>query len=251
MSEAVKEYVNREGVSEVKVRYLDGVVEIEDKDETVVKVTNEQARWLATELDENFGGGKTHKILEDRVLFFAGQVNEATVLDAQKNLIKLAEKWTNRAAGERGHITLFINTPGGACYHGLALVDTIRHLRGMGIPVVGIVQGMAFSMGSVLLQACSKRLIAKHGRLMVHEVSSVAWGKVHEIQDDLKEAKAIQNIIAGIYAERNTAGKNDPKFWVRYITGKDKFLTGEECVKLGLADEIFDPITNISIDVKP
>lgn len=249
MENSLREYVNREGESELRVNFDADSVKIEDSDKHEIVVSNEQARWLATELDQQFGGGSKRAILEDRILFCTGAFDERTVIDIQKDLMRLADKWLRRKTDDRGHLTLFINSPGGPCSHGLALIDNIHYIRGLGIPVIGVVQGVGYSMGSIVLQACTQRFLTRHARLMLHEVFSGGIGKVHDLEESLKEVKNVQRILAEILAERNTAGHNDPKYWEEFFKPKDRFLSPQECVELGLCDAIYDPLKQYEFEI--
>ncbi len=104
-------------------------------------------------------------------------------------------------------------------------------------------------MGSTLLQACSLRLVQKYARVMVHEISSGTSGKVSEMKADLEETENVQRALCEIYATHNTKGNNTAAWWKRKITGKDKFLSPEDCVNLGLADAVYDPVTKFEMPV--
>lgn len=242
-----KEYKSPEGVVQVRFIREDGKVRISDSESREVTITEVQARWLATELETEFGGGPQSTLDMDRFVFFTGTVQEDKIRDCQKELLRLAFKFKEKTKEKKVKaddigLTLYINTFGGSCAHATALIDTIEAVRGMGVPVRGIVQGTAYSAGSTILQACTTRLVARHARVMVHQVASGVMGKLDDIEESIKEAHAINRSMAEIYAERNTAGKTDPKFWVKFMAGKDKYLTGQECMTLGLADGIYRPL---------
>lgn len=243
------EYKTPEGDTTLRVHFEKTKVRIEDEEKREIVISEAQGRWLATELDSHFGGGPQN-LDADRVVFFTGMVDEKTVHDAQKELLKIAYKEIKKKEKERGYITFFINTHGGSCIDGTALIDTIEMVRGMGIPVVGIVQGIAYSMGSGLLQACSIRMMARHSRMMLHEVSAMAWGKLDDMEHRLKETAEWNRRLCDVYAERNTVGHTDVKFWQRYLKGKDKFISGVECIELGLVDAIYRPLQSFSIPME-
>lgn len=109
-------------------------------------------------------------ITDSRIVLFNDEVSPMFVKAAVRHLLYLAAK-------SKEPITVIINSPGGEVYAGLLLFDTIRSLNSQGIPVDVEVRGLAASMGAILLQAGRKRLCTKYTRFLIHEVSSVSWGK--------------------------------------------------------------------------
>ena len=92
--------------------------------------------------------------------------------DIEKDTARIAiEKIRELANANRRPITVYVNSAGGNVTDGLAIHDVIRHLVATGIEVTIIVQGMAYSMGSVVLQAASpgRRLAYPHSWIMIHE----------------------------------------------------------------------------------
>ena len=151
------------------------------------------------------------------------------IVDAVKNMLRKEqsdrlrdiyligdiEKDTARAAIERLRelandspqpITLYINSAGGNVTDGLALHDTIRHIVTLGVEVIIVVQGMAYSMGSVVLQAASpgKRLAFPHSWIMIHEPAKWAgWQSTSAAAQHLDRLKQMQSQIYRILAERS------------------------------------------------
>jgi ATP-dependent Clp protease protease subunit len=118
---------------------------------------------------------------------------------------------------------------------GLALFDYLRQLRSIGHPVRTMALGRAASMGAVLLQAGSKRVIGRNAFLLIHEVSHLSVGKVSEMEDGVGFTKRLQQRLLAILAERSTLTERElSRRWVR----RDWWLDAEEAVALGLADEL-------------
>ncbi len=246
-----KEYINPEGKVELQISFESNKVIIEDAAKRQIIINDTQARWLGTELDAQFGGGPQNLLDSECVIIFTGPVNEESVQNAQRELLRIAFREKKNTSNKNPQITLIINTFGGMCAHGLALYDTIETVRGMGVRVCGLVQGSAFSMGSVILQACSVRLVARHSRIMVHQVTSLAFGKLNEMEDQLEESSTTNKRLAEIYAERNTCGLNNVTYWLKFMRGKDKYIDPQNAVNLGLADAIYQPLIqwDIPLDV--
>lgn len=168
-----------------------------------------------------------------RILDFTAEVNYRTVRDA----IDTLAQWRQKAPGEP--ITIRLLTPGGDVIAGMALFDYIRLLvaEGHEVTVIGI--GMVASMGAVLLQAGSTRLVTPSCFLMVHEMSVEAGGKLSEVADEAKLAQRMQDRILDILTERCTLTRRTiKKRWER----KDWWINAQEAVDLGFADAIAEAL---------
>ncbi len=142
-------------------------------------------------------------------------------------------KWSRRSPG--CPITIIFNSPGGSVIDGLALYDYIQHLKRKGHHVTTIALGYAASMGGVLLQAGNKRVIGPNAFVLIHEVSSGAYGKVPEMEDSLNFSKRLQKRLLTILAERSEYSVQQiAQKWNR----KDWWLDADEVVAHGFADEV-------------
>lgn len=179
------------------------------------------------------------RMLKDRIVFLTGEVeeNQANHIVAQLLLLE--------SQNEKAPINMYINSPGGSVMQGLAIYDTMQFIKS---PVNTIVIGQAASMGSLLAQAGDKRYMTTNSRHMIHRVSSGTRGtsgSVHvqemEFEDarrHLEESKKLNNLLTQIYVNHNRAGKT---FEELYEAMKfDSFLSAEESVAYGLADEVVD-----------
>lgn len=171
-------------------------------------------------------------------LFFTGDVDESNIKTIQQNLYEVALKQLQSKNSSR-EITIFIHSYGGSTSHGFVLYETIKHVQQMGIKVNGVIMGASYSMGGVILQACDVRCMTKTSFFMAHQVSHFAYGKVGDTETNVEHAKSVNRLIATCFAERNTAKKTSIDFWLKFIDGKDKYLTAQETIKMGLADKIF------------
>jgi ATP-dependent Clp protease protease subunit len=162
-------------------------------------------------------------------------------------LIGDIEKDTARACIERLRelasdnsrpITLYINSAGGNVTDGLAIHDSVRHLVSRGIEVTIIVQGMAYSMGSVVLQAASdgKRLAFPHSWIMIHEPAKWAgWQSTTAAAQHLERLKQMQDQIYRILSSRS--GK-PLKQIIRDTKRTDFYLDVQKALDYGLIDNI-------------
>ena len=164
-------------------------------------------------------------------------------------LIGDIDKDTARAAIERirelasegpGPITLYLNTAGGNVTDGLALHDAILQIVSQGMEVVIVVQGMAYSMGSVVLQAASegRRLSLPHSWIMIHEPAKWAgWQSTSAAAQHLDRLKQMQAQIYQILAKRS--GKPLAKI-IRDTKRTDFYLDAARAVEYGLIDAIVE-----------
>jgi ATP-dependent Clp protease protease subunit len=162
-------------------------------------------------------------------------------------LIGDIEKDTARACIERlrelAHdsdrpITLYINSAGGNVTDGLALHDAIRQIVARGIDVVIVVQGMAYSMGSIVLQAASerKRFAFPHSWIMIHEPAKWAgWQSTTAAAQHLERLKQMQDQIYRILSSRS--GKPLRQI-IRDTKRNDFYLDAQKALEYGLIDAI-------------
>jgi ATP-dependent Clp protease protease subunit len=162
-------------------------------------------------------------------------------------LIGDIEKDTARACIERLRelandndkpITLFINSAGGNVTDGLAIHDVIRYIISRGIQVRIIVQGMAYSMGSIVLQAASEgeRLAFPHSWIMIHEPAKWAgWQSTSAAAQHLERLKQMQDQIYRILSSRS--GKPLRQI-IRDTKRTDFYLDAESALEYGLIDSV-------------
>ena len=144
-------------------------------------------------------------------------------------------------------IPIVIDSYGGQVY---SLMSMISAINASELPVATIVEGKAMSCGVILFSCGSEglRFITPEATLMIHDVSSGAWGKNEEIQASAKETKRLNKIIYEVLSDN--CRKPRDYFWkeVQRRGRADWFLTPKKAKKLGLADRIGMP--KLHIDVK-
>jgi ATP-dependent Clp protease protease subunit len=132
-------------------------------------------------------------------------------------------------------IILYINSPGGMVSAGMAIFDTMQHIKS---DVVTICVGLAASMGSFLLAAGAKgkRLALPHSRIMIHQPSGGARGQATDIQIEAKEILRLRHQLNGIYA--SNTGKPIEK--IEKDMDRDYFMSAEEAKEYGLIDRVIE-----------
>ena len=164
--------------------------------------------------------------------------------DIEKDTARAAiEKLRELANASSKPITVYINSAGGNVTDGLALHDVVQHLVRTGIEVTIIVQGMAYSMGSVVLQAASpgKRLSYPHSWIMIHEPAKWAgWQSTTAAAQHLDRLKQMQTQIYRIMADRS--GKPLRQI-IRDTKRVDFYLDAWKAKEYGLIDNVLGATT--------
>ena len=167
--------------------------------------------------------------------------------DIDKDSARLViERLRELANDSRKPITLYMNTAGGNVTDGLAIHDAIRYLVVQGVEVTVVVQGMAYSMGSVVLQAASpgRRLAFPHSWIMIHEPAKWAgWQSTTAAAQHLDRLKQMQSQIYRILSERS--GKPLRQI-IRDTKRNDLYLDAAKAKEYGLVDEILGPVDQVN-----
>jgi ATP-dependent Clp protease, protease subunit len=163
--------------------------------------------------------------------------------DIEKDSARVViERLRELANDSRKPITLYMNTAGGNVTDGLAIHDAIRFLVMQGVQVTVIVQGMAYSMGSVVLQAASpgRRVAFPHSWIMIHEPAKWAgWQSTTAAAQHLDRLKQMQSQIYRILSARS--GKPLRQI-IRDTKRNDFYLDAAKAKEYGLIDEILGPV---------
>src|SRR5438309_11474987 len=166
-----------------------------------------------------------------RDVYLIGDIEKDTARAAIERLRALANENTRP-------ITLYINSAGGNVTDGLALHDAIRHIVSRGIEVTIIVQGMAYSMGSIVLQAASdgRRLAFPHSWIMIHEPAKWAgWQSTTAAAQHLERLKQMQDQIYKILSVRS--GKPLRQI-IKDTKRTDFYLDAQNALEYGLIDAV-------------
>ena len=167
------------------------------------------------------------RLLMDRIVFLGSAVD-----DTVSNIIVAQLLFLDADDPERD-IYLYINSPGGNVYAGLAIYDTMQHLRA---PVATFCVGMAASMGAVLLAggAHGKRSALPNSRILVHQPSSGYQGTAADIAIAAKEVLGIRERLNQILATHT----GQPVGKIAEDVDRDYFMSPEEAERYGLIDRV-------------
>src|SRR5438874_11808990 len=169
------------------------------------------------------------RLLNDRVVFLGGQVDEETANLIVAQLVHLESDDPDK------DIHLYINSPGGSIYAGMAIYDTMQFIRP---EVQTICYGMAMSMGSLLLTggAPGKRMALPNSRILIHQPSSGFQGQAADIAIHAEATLALRKRIDEIYAKHT--GQTEER--VHNDMERDRYFTAVQAVEYGLVDRIVD-----------
>lgn len=170
------------------------------------------------------------RLLKDRIIFLG------TPVESQMANLLIAQLLFLEHDDPEADIHLYINSPGGEVYSGLAIYDTMRMVRP---DIRTYCVGMAASMAAVLLAAGTpgKRFALPNSRIMIHQGSSGFRGAIPDIEVQAKETFSVINTLTQIMADHT--GQNFDK--VKADTQRDYYMTGEEATAYGLVDKVMVP----------
>lgn len=195
---------------------------------------NEAKSYLVpTVVEETNRGERAYdiysRLLTDRIVFLGEAVNSQTANLIVAQLLFLANEDSKR------DIKLYINSPGGSVYDGLAIIDTMNYIE-PDVQTIGV--GLQASMGAMLL-ACGakgKRYLLPNARVMIHQPSSGTEGKITDQEIALKEGIYLKKRLSEIFAERT--GKHLKQ--VERDMDRDNWMSAEEAKAYGIVDEVID-----------
>ena len=169
------------------------------------------------------------RLLMDRIVFLGSGIddNVANIIVAQLLFLE--------AEDPERDIFMYINSPGGSEYAGMAIYDTMQHLRA---PVSTFCVGMCASMGAILLAAGEKgkRSALPNSRIMIHQPSGGSQGTASDIEIQAKEILHIRENLNGILAKHT--GQTIER--IADDVDRDRFLSPLEAVDYGLIDKVLE-----------
>ena len=169
------------------------------------------------------------RLLKDRIVILDTDVNEHSASLVVAQLLFLESEDANK------DILFYINSPGGVVTAGMSIYDTMQFIRP---DVSTIVMGQACSMGSLLATAgaAGKRMILPNARHMIHQPSGGAGGQATDMEIQVTEILKMKKNLTQIYADHNSKGKTFEE--LSKDMERDNFMSAQEAVDYGLADEI-------------
>jgi len=158
--------------------------------------------------------------------------DEVTSTSAERLRI-VTGKYAKAFPGEP--ITLIISSPGGSLFDGWVLFDHLRALSAEGHEITTLVRGVAGSMAGILTQAGDVRVIGPESYVVIHEASSMGWGKASEMKEQADLIEQLNAQALGVFARRS---KLTVKEIVKRTYKKDWYIGAKDCKALGIMDKI-------------
>jgi ATP-dependent Clp protease protease subunit len=191
-----------------------------------------QALGLVPTVIEQTGRGERafdifSRLLKERVIFLVGEVTEQSANLIVAQLLFLESEDPNK------DISLYINSPGGSVYAGLAVYDTMQFITPQ---VSTLCTGFAASMGSFLLAAGAKgqRFALPNARIMIHQPHGGSQGVAADIEIQAREVLYLRHRLNSIYAERS--GQTVEK--IEKDSDRDNFMSAQQATAYGLIDRV-------------
>ncbi|MEK7657722.1 MAG: ATP-dependent Clp endopeptidase proteolytic subunit ClpP [Patescibacteria group bacterium] len=186
---------------------------------------------IPTVIEKNHMGERAYdiysRLLKDRIIFLGGPISDQAANAVIAQLLFLEHE------DPKKDITIYLNTPGGVVTAGMAIYDTIQHIKP---DVSTICVGIAASMGAVLLAAGKKgkRFSLSNSEVMLHQVMGGVEGQAADIEINARHILKIKDKINQILSKHT----GQPLSRIEKDTDRDFYLSAAEAKEYGLIDEV-------------
>jgi ATP-dependent Clp protease protease subunit len=170
------------------------------------------------------------RLLNERIVFLGTPIEDQVANLVVAQLLHLESQDPDK------DISIYINSPGGSVYSGLAIYDTMRFVKP---DIHTMCVGVAMSMGSLLLAGGTKgkRAALPNSRILIHQPSAGFEGQSTDIEIHAREILNVRERLDEIYAENTGLSKEQ----VREDMERDRFFTAEQALEYGLIDRVLEP----------
>lgn len=195
------------------------------------KHTNPSAQLVPMVVEKSTMGERAYdiysRLLKDRIVFLGGPID-----DHIANLV-IAQLLFLESEDPKKDISLYINSPGGVVTDGMAIIDTMNHIKAH---VSTVCVGMAASMGAMILSAGQKgkRFVLPHAEVMIHQPHGGAQGQATDIEISAKRIIRMREVLAEMLA-KNTG---QPLKKIQTDIDRDFFMEADAAVKYGIVDKV-------------
>jgi ATP-dependent Clp endopeptidase proteolytic subunit ClpP len=174
--------------------------------------------------------------LDQHGVYFVGDITDQAAEQFSKAILVMS---IDRQYNRNSPLTVYINSGGGSVGAGLAMMQMMDEVRRRyAVKINTVITGYAYSMGAIVFQAGDQRTMGIYSTMMLHSSSWMLSGEDEKIFEDYaKLAEHYRRTVAELFARRT--GTRTVRWWEKYIySGRDRFLSAAECLKLGLVDEV-------------
>lgn len=127
-----------------------------------------------------------------------------------------------------------------------ALAKMIETIEEIPNPIITYCSGKAMSAGAILFSCGNMRYIGRLSRIMIHEISSVSWGNVHDLKVDAEETDRMNTVFMDLLAKNcGLPGYDELRAYLKELDGSEIYLSAEEAVKFGIADFVGTPKVDV------
>ncbi|MAH86914.1 MAG: ATP-dependent Clp endopeptidase, proteolytic subunit ClpP [Balneola sp.] len=171
------------------------------------------------------------RLLKDRIIILGSPINDVVASSIVAQLLFLESEDPEK------DINLYVNSPGGVVSAGLAIYDTMQHIK---CDVATTCMGMAASMGAVLLTAgaTGKRSSLPHARVMIHQPLGGVQGQASDIEIEAKEIIRIKQELSRIIADHSGKSLDE----VINDSDRNKWMSADEAKSYGLVDNVISRV---------
>ena len=172
----------------------------------------------------------------DNHIYFYSEVTKKNMYELNKEIRYVSQKMLEQKKKyniKNPVIYLHINSFGGSIFAAMATVDTILDCP---VDIHTIIEGCAASAATLISVVGKKRYMRRHSHMLIHQLSTVFWGKMDEFEDEMDNLKRLMDLIKGLYNEYTKV----PKKKLNEILKHDLWWDADYCLEVGLIDEIYD-----------
>jgi ATP-dependent Clp protease, protease subunit len=186
---------------------------------------------IPTVIEKSHDGERVYdiysRLLKDRIIFLGGEIVPETANLVVAQLLHLSSRDTDQP------IKLYINSPGGHVSAGMAIYDTMQHVK---CEVSTICVGLAASMGAMLLAggAKGKRFALPHAEILIHQVMGGTQGQASDVEIDAKQILKSKHLLNELLAKHT--GQTIKK--IEHDSDRDYYMDAKEAKNYGLIDRI-------------
>ena len=170
-------------------------------------------------------------------IYFYSEVTRTKILELNRSIVKLGNQFKTSSdllGNDPAHIKLHINSYGGSVFAGFSAVDYIRNSK---VPVTSIIDGCAASAATIMSVVAQERLMHENSFMLIHQLSSMMWGKYAALKDDMINNDLLMAKIKGIYENHTKI----PKKELDKLLSHDLWWDAKKCLRYGMIDGIITP----------
>jgi len=199
-------------------------------------IWNKRDLSAETEPADDSGDSKNRVDYLNNRIYFYSEVNRSKVLTLNKKITSLNITILNQVNSleleePRADIKLYINSFGGSVFAGMCALD---YIRGSTVPITSVIDGCAASAATMMSVVADTRLMHEHSFMLIHQLSSISWGKFEDLKDDMINNELLMKTIREIYTKYTKI----PKKKLNEILKRDLWWDAKTCLEYGLVDDI-------------